>query len=179
MWVFGYGSLMWDDWETAFGCTRKEVAVLPGFRRDFNKASERNWGSADTPGPTLGLEPLADARCVGMAFEFPEAERSRLLSALRDREGRSFMLPEKSIELAPGTIVQAVVPLNDRSRRTYIGNQSLERRARLAAVAEGESGRCADYVKNIREKLLELGVQDADVEEFWNKVSGAQRESSI
>lgn len=39
MWVFGYGSLMWDGWEQEFGCLRRCVAVLKGYRRTFNKAS--------------------------------------------------------------------------------------------------------------------------------------------
>jgi cation transport protein ChaC len=42
MWVFGYGSLIWDGWENSYGCLRKCVAVLNGYRRTFNKASTKN-----------------------------------------------------------------------------------------------------------------------------------------
>ena len=175
MWVFGYGSLMWDGWEAEFGCTRKETATLRGYRRDFNKASVQNWGSESTPGPTLGLEPLVQGECVGLAFEFPADERERLLGALRTREGRSFALEEKKVHLASGAIVTAIVPVNDRSRISYMGEQTLEARAHLAAAATGSSGLCRDYVKNIRDRLEALGVKDPAVEEFASLVVRVHR----
>jgi hypothetical protein len=49
MWIFGYGSLMWDSWEQNFGCLGKEEAQLESFRRDFNKASTFRWGSRSAP----------------------------------------------------------------------------------------------------------------------------------
>ena len=69
MWVFGYGSLMWDGWQTQHGCTRQMLADLPGYSRAFNKASVRNWGSTQNPCPTLSL--TEGGNCRGMAFEFP------------------------------------------------------------------------------------------------------------
>ena len=95
MWVFGYGSLMWDGWEAEFGCTRREQATLAGFRRDFNKSSVRNWGSEDTLCPTLGLDPDDGAECAGLAFEFPDSMCDRLCKWLLDREGSSFSLEQK------------------------------------------------------------------------------------
>lgn len=171
MWVFGYGSLMWDGWETRFGCSRKEHAALPKFQRDFNKASVENWGSRESPGPTLGLNPNATARCAGLAFELPDSERDRVLKYLKEREGTSFALQEKKVELDSGTRPKAFVPVNDTSKRTYIGDRPLKERARMAKAAHGSSGACADYVKNIREKLQELGIQDSGVEQFWSAMS--------
>ena len=55
VWVFGYDSLMWDNWETGHGCLRHVVAVFPGFRRTFNKASVNHWGTKDKPCPTFNL----------------------------------------------------------------------------------------------------------------------------
>jgi cation transport protein ChaC len=46
MWVFAYGSLMSDGWENEWGCLRRCRAELGGYRRAFNKASVRNWGTA-------------------------------------------------------------------------------------------------------------------------------------
>lgn len=169
MWVFGYGSLMGDGWEAEFGCTNSETATLVGYRRDFNKASVRNWGSRTAPGPTLGLAPGGD--CVGVAFEFPDEKRVRILAALRDREGRSFALEEKKVLLASDRSIVAVVPVNDSTGGTFIGDRPLEDRARLARTAIGSKGTCLDYVKSIRKRLLELDVRDPGVEAFWALVA--------
>jgi cation transport protein ChaC len=166
MLVFGYGSLMWDRWEREFGCTKTEVATLHGFQRDFNKASIRNWGSKDSPAPTLGLAPSAQGECRGMAFEFPDAQQEAVLAALRKREGDSFALEPREITLASGSRVTAIVPVNDRTRRSFLGGRSLQERAQMARAARGDNGSCVAYVKGIREKLAALQIQDAAVDEF-------------
>lgn len=70
MWVFGYGSLMGDKWEDKFGCARRCIAVLRGYRRTFNKASTKNWGTKETPCPTLNLEKADDGECTGIGLNF-------------------------------------------------------------------------------------------------------------
>lgn len=54
--VFGYGSLIWDDWENEYEGKRFDKARLTNYRTAFNKKSTRNWGTPQNPGPTLGLE---------------------------------------------------------------------------------------------------------------------------
>ncbi len=162
---------MWDGWEARHGCTRKERASLSGFRRDFNKASRQNWGTREQPGPTLGLTTDAAGSCEGLAFEVPEAEQDAVVEYLKGREGASFALEEKDVELQAGTRVRALVPVNDASKNTYIGGLPLPDRARMAKIARGSTGACRDYVKNIREKLQELGINDSAVESFWSAVN--------
>ena len=72
MWVFGYGSLMADEWEERYACVRRTIATLRGFRRTFTKASTKNWGSKEVPCPTLNLEKVENAECWGVAFHFPD-----------------------------------------------------------------------------------------------------------
>jgi len=166
MWVFGYGSLMWDGWEQPFGGTRIDRAVLMGHRRSFNKKSVVNWGTSATPGPTLGLEPARNAECTGTAFEFPEEQRAAVRNLLRGREGASFTLDDLPVRLPDGREIRALTPVNDRTDSTYIGNVPVGRRAEMARTARGRDGACADYVRKIREKLSSLGIVDTDVEEF-------------
>jgi glutathione-specific gamma-glutamylcyclotransferase len=170
MWVFGYGSLMWDGWEERerpVAGLRADRAVLIKHRRAFNKKSEENWGTAEAPAPTLGLEPDENANCIGTAFEFPDDQRTAIEDRLRGREGKSFALPELPVRLPDGREVRALTPVNDRSKRTYIGKISIAQRVNLAKTAKGKCGTCLDYVRNIHSKLQSLGIVDTDVEEFF------------
>lgn len=171
MWVFGYGSLMWDRWEQNLGCLRTEQAVLAGYRRSFNKKSVRNWGTGDAPCPTLGLSQDDEAECVGLGFEFPDPQRQPVYDYLAEREGPSFTIEQSEIRLQSGIPVIAAVPINDEAAETYIGDLPAEERAKLVRAATGTCGNCFDYVDNIRGRLVQLGIIDPAVEEFWRLVS--------
>jgi cation transport regulator ChaC len=74
--------------------------------------------------------------------------------------------------LPDGREVQAITPVNDTRRRTYIGNVQVGERAAMARTARGENGDCADYVRRIRDKLRDLQITDPDVEEFARMIDG-------
>lgn len=111
MWVFGYGSLMWGDWQNNYTCVFSGNAQMIGYRRRFNKASVKNWGTKSIPGPTLNVEKDADSSCPGLAFEFAEHEKEPILQYLQKREGRAFQLQEHGIVLDDGRTVRAIVPM--------------------------------------------------------------------
>ncbi len=171
MWVFGYGSLMWDGWERDFDGQKHPRARLKGYRRAFNKKSTRNWGSQKNPGPTLGLEKDDDSECIGCAFKFADDWQQNINDCLKDREGPSFELKKQPIILADNKEVQAIVPINKRSASTYIGDLSLHEKAKMARLAIGSSGSCVEYVRNVRKNLVSLEVEDPYVEDFWEELS--------
>lgn len=177
MWVFTYGSLMYDGWQEGFECLRSEKADLRHFRRDFNKASAKFWGSIDAACPTLGIKFDAQGTCEGIAFEFPDAGElpDRILLYLGEREGRSFNLRQEYIHLSSGDVAEAIVPINEYNANpyakfVYLGDKSTEERAVMARKAVGVSGRCEEYVEGFRAKLLDLGIEDPHVEKFWSDI---------
>jgi glutathione-specific gamma-glutamylcyclotransferase len=107
MWVFGYGSLMWDGWEIDRGCLRRMTGELRGYVRRFNKLSVRNWGTRPYPGPTLNLV-ASNSSCRGIVFEFPESRRAEIMAYLVQREGENFTLSERPIVLGGGAAVAAL-----------------------------------------------------------------------
>jgi glutathione-specific gamma-glutamylcyclotransferase len=177
MWVFGYGSLMWDDWEKeefqGFQGKKSDLAKLENYHRDFNKSSVSARGTYEYPCPTLGLVEGIGAECIGSAFEFEDKYREAVLKYLRRREGPSFNLIEKDIVLANGRNVRAFIPVNDLTSDTYIGDKSIEERAKMAKAAKGRKGNCLDYINNIYDKLLSLGIKDAYVEQMWKALNKA------
>ncbi len=170
MWVFGYGSLMWDGWEQAFDGEKVEGAVLEGYRRAFNKKSIANWGTEARPCPTLGLEAEAGATCTGAAFRFSAERAGAVWAYLREREGPSFALEVHDVRLPDGTIVAAYVAVNDPSAASYIGDKSPEAIAAMIGDAHGERGACFEYLENIRAKLQALSIEDPAVEALWAAV---------
>lgn len=171
MWVFGYGSLMWDGWERKYSGRKHDRAILQNFRRSFDKKSVKNWGTTDRPGVTLGLEPDMGAKCIGALFEFDEQFRESILAEMRKREGKSFSLEEVEVLSPTGVRVRAVTAINDRYANTYIGNLPVEARAEMARAAVGCDGACSGYVKNIHDQLKSLGVNDSAVDEFYKQVT--------
>lgn len=161
MWIFGYGSLMTDGWEESHGCTRRVVGELHGYRRAFNKASVANWGTKDRPCPTLNLEPNAEALCVGIAFEFPEARRAEVEAYLAKREGKGFVLSPLDIIVKGAAPVLALVPLyTGKNILPYTTTQEL---TESVQQARGKRGTCSDYVVDVHDQLSRLGIDDPAV----------------
>ena len=63
LWVFGYGSLMWDP---GFDFIAAEPGLLYGFHRSFCMYSQRHRGTAKRPGLVLALD--FGGSCRGMVY---------------------------------------------------------------------------------------------------------------
>lgn len=169
MWVFAYGSLMWDNWEIKYDCTRRVVADLQGYCRRFNKASVRNWGTKATPGPTLNLSKLDNGVCRGIAFQFPDAQKIEILSYLEEREGKAFLLREAVVHLEDQSKRSALVPFYN--GKNVIEGKTAKELAAMVLAASGTDGTCLSYVNGIADKLSVLGIDDPAVTELWNWIN--------
>lgn len=81
IWVFGYGSLMWNP---GFAFVEKRLVTVHGFHRQFRHWSRVNRGTPERPGLVLTLE--HGGSCRGIAFRLGEATQQEALSALWRRE---------------------------------------------------------------------------------------------
>ena len=164
-WIFAYGSLMWD-----FDLASEErvEGVLDGYHRSFNKKSTRNWGTSGMPGPVLGLEPGGE--CRGIVFRIADDGWDEVVSEIDDREGPSYDAQDESVQLTDGRTVTARVWVNDRERFTYIGDRSVEERARMAVNASGTNGSAQEYVLETWRELQALGIEDPHIEAFVQQV---------
>lgn len=171
MWVFGYGSLMWDGWETKFQGTNHGKAKLRGYHRAFNKKSTRNWGTRDAPCPTLGLEKLNGAECAGIVFEFNDNQRQSIKANLKNREGESFQLVEVEVELEGGQKVMALTSINRLEMNTYIDNPDFNALVDIVRKTSGKDGSCFEYIRNIHIKCEELGIKDEYVQKMWELIN--------
>ena len=171
MWVFGYGSLMWDGWEKEFQGTNQGKARLKGYHRAFNKKSKSNWGTRDAPCPTLGLEKSSKAECVGLVFKFNNDQRHSVEAKLKKREGPSFQLLELEVELENGQKVTALTPVNQTNKWTYIKDTELNTLVDAAKSTSGENGSCFEYIKNLFIMCKKLEIQDEHIQKMWELIN--------
>jgi glutathione-specific gamma-glutamylcyclotransferase len=165
IWLFGYGSLMWDGWEERFGCVQRTPADLQGHSRIFNKKSLERWGTHEKPGLTLNLTP--PGACRGMAFAFDAAARSEIEDYLCARE--ICAATEVPILLPDATEVGALTYIYD-GPRLIDERLSLEEQAAMILEAEGSVGSSLDYIQGVRAHLAELSVSDPAVDALWAAV---------
>jgi cation transport protein ChaC len=79
--VFGYGSLMWNP---GFRYTGTRTALLNGWRRAWCVRSTFYRGCEKTPGFVLGLK--KGGSCVGVLFEISDEQAMDVLGTLDSRE---------------------------------------------------------------------------------------------
>jgi len=162
LWVFGYGSLMWNP---GFPFRQRVLATLPGYARTFCMRSIHHRGTAEDPGLVLALDEHRETACRGLAFAVTPEDSAETLDYLRERELISSAYLEKrlDIDLDDGTRVEAVTYVVDPHHVQYCGSLPLEEQAHIIRHAVGGRGPNAEYLHNTVEHLAELGIIDDDL----------------
>ncbi|MEX1364220.1 MAG: gamma-glutamylcyclotransferase [Nannocystaceae bacterium] len=162
LWVFGYGSLMWNP---GFAHAEARLATLPGFARTFCMRSIHHRGTDENPGLVLALDPHPGARCHGLAFCVEPGHEGGTLNYLRERELISSAYVEETHEvtLDDGRRVPAITYVVDTGHVQYCGGLPLEEQARIIAQAVGGRGPNTEYLYNTVAHLVELGIADDDL----------------
>jgi len=161
LWVFGYGSLMWNP---GFTPAEQVLGRLGGFHRSFCMWSIHHRGSEEDPGLVLALDE-ADAVCDGVAFRVADGERDAVLAYLRERELVSAAYVEQvhDLTLRDGRVVPALCYVIERDHVQYCGGMALERQAQVIAKAVGGRGPNTEYLYNTAAQLDAFGIEDADM----------------
>jgi cation transport protein ChaC len=156
LWIFAYGSLMWDP---GFPYCAVEPATLHGHHRSFCVYSHRHRGTPERPGLVLGLD--RGGTCKGMAYCVPAVDVPFALDYLWQREMRSrvYELKELEVELASRR-VPAMAFVVDRHHPHYAGHLRLAETARLIHEGVGRRGTARQYLDATMRELERLGALD-------------------
>ena len=168
LWVFGYGSLIWDP---GFPVAERRIATLKDWHRSFCMRSIHHRGTVEAPGLVLALDRALGAACAGVAFRVEPGAEAATLAALRERELISSAYLETTLPLAtadgPLTALAYVI---DPDHAQYCGGLALEDQARIIARATGGRGRNRDYLWSTAAHLAELGIRDEDLDWLSDRV---------
>lgn len=172
LWVFGYGSLLWNP-----GFTPEEVVVarLENWHRSFCMSSIHHRGTPETPGLVLALDKAEGAVCTGLALRAPDAERDAVLAMLRERElvSSAYLETWQDLALSDGRVVPALTYVIDPNHAQYVA-LDLETQARRIAGAVGGRGPNHEYLFNTASHLNEMGVHDPDLDWLVARVAALQ-----
>ena len=166
MWIFGYGSLLWNP---GFRYSKKEIARLDGYRRSFSMRSIHHRGTSENPGLVLALSTDKQSFCEGLAFEV--GKEVETLEYLRGRELVSSAYLEKKVllNLKNGQSIQSLVYVIDEKHAQYC-KLTLDEQAKIIANAKGGRGPNDEYLYSTRNKIAELSITDTDIEWLYIRV---------
>ncbi len=162
VWVFGYGSLMWNP---GFAFKRSYPGTLHGFHRRLCIYSHQYRGTPERPGLVFGLD--RGGSCRGMVFEVEARRWPETLAYLREREQLNDVYIEvfKRVRVeALESAVDALAFTVNRSHAQYAGQLPAEEVLRLTQQGQGQFGACEDYVRKTVQHLRELDIHDAALE---------------
>lgn len=170
LWVFGYGSLMWDP---GFEHAECHTARLDGYQRRFCLWSIRYRGTPESPGLVLGLDEDPAASCVGMAYRIAPEQTAAVSAYLKDREMVTYAYQETKLPVSllrrDGSEegrVPALCYILDPTHAQYAGALTARERAEIVIRSCGAKGDNLTYLNETVRHLHELGVHDAELEEF-------------
>ena len=156
LWIFGYGSLMWDP---GFQHAEAQPATVHGYHRRFCVYSHNYRGTRARPGLVLGLD--RGGACKGIAYRVPRRHAKATLAYLWEREldGGVYRFRKLKARLARRT-VEAFSCVVDRAHPSYAAELSIEETARLICQGVGKRGLCLHYLENTVRHIEALGLTD-------------------
>jgi glutathione-specific gamma-glutamylcyclotransferase len=160
LWVFAYGSLMWDP-----GIVFAEVrrAFVPGNARRFILRDIHGArGTRETPGLMAALD--EGSGCEGLAFridrEHVDGETERLWR--RERIGPGYIASFVDAELSDGR-VSALTFVADHDAEVIASTLTRAEQVHCFATGTGFLGTSLQYLENIAAHFEALGIHDDDV----------------
>ena len=157
IWVFGYGSLIWNP---ALHFTEKLRGKIHGYHRRFCLWSTIGRGSPSKPGLMLGLE--RGGSCKGIFYKIDRREIRTELDIVFRREliTDAYRPTWVSARVSDKSPFKAIAFVINRDHNRYAGTLDDETMIRTIAEAKGTLGSCSDYLYETVLQLDNLGMPD-------------------
>lgn len=159
VWVFAYGSLIWNP-EFAFDAER--LGTVAGWHRSFCIGWVRIYrGTPERPGLMLGMD--RGGSCRGVVFRLAPGTEAENLTVLLRREMpiRRDSPPSRWVTVATdaGPVRAIAFPVSRKSP-AYLPGLTEEEIVHALATAAGERGSMAEYLSSTVQHLEDRGIHD-------------------
>lgn len=169
IWVFAYGALLWERnfrWDAETPCT------LRGYVRRYCLTDDRNRGTPERPGVTLGLLRQPGGECCAAAIHLPERHlRDSLWTIWQQEMAPGYYDAEWVAAGYDGDTLPMLAFVARPDHRLCPGELSPDRTAELLATSVGKGGSAAEYLLDAVEALRGRGCRDAYLEDLAERVA--------
>ncbi|MFM8610202.1 MAG: gamma-glutamylcyclotransferase [Burkholderiaceae bacterium] len=167
LWVFGYGSLIWNP---EFDYVESRPAQVHGWHRALKMWSRVNRGTPELPGLVFAM--LPGGCCRGVVFRIPREDGRAVLDRLWDREMMTGVydprwLPCKTDE----GVVSALAFTLSRRSPNFTGQLTDDAYRRIFAEARGRYGTTLEYAQRTLEHLRQHRIHDSALEQLLKKTA--------
>ena len=162
LWVFAYGSLMWDP-----GIHFSEIrrAQATGYHRSFCLRSDIGRGSKERPGLMAALD--AGGECQGLAFRISATDIETETHLLWRREMIAHAYIPRFIDIStPQGQLEALAFVMDQNAPRYVPGLSLEETAGFIGTARGPIGTSLEYLDSLVAHFAVLDIVDDELAEL-------------
>lgn len=167
VWVFGYGSLMWNP---IFEAEEVLPATLQGWHRAFCLRLTAGRGTQHQPGRMLALK--AGGQTSGLAFRLPQAQLEDELALLWKREMVTgcYLPTWCELTLDGGRRITALAFVMDAQHPLFEEDTCHQVVTPLIASASGPLGSNAQYLFALDRELKNHGMRDDAIGELASSV---------
>jgi cation transport protein ChaC len=172
LWVFGYGSLIWNP-ELDFDC--RAPARVYGYHRKLCLRSVRNRGTQDCPGLVAGLD--RGGSCSGVVYRVPAAAVNAQFERLWEREmlmGSYHPTWLHCHRLDRPQTVTALAFVVRRDAFNYCGKLAEGEMIDILRRACGICGSSLEYLQGIVHSLRDAGLRDPHLERLARRAERAE-----
>lgn len=170
VWVFGYGSLLWNP---VIDIVQKKTGTVYGYRRRFCMIAPTGRGTREVPGLVLALD--AGGCCQGIALKVKPGRVREELSLLWRREMVVGSYKPKWLNMYFGKRKQPVLAfVMNRTHRSCRGALTQAKTATMIARAQGVLGRNSDYLYDTMTHLEANGLRDNPLSNLAQHVTRIQ-----
>jgi cation transport protein ChaC len=157
LWLFGYGSLMWNP---AIDAAEASPARIEGFKRTFSLTLAFGRATPDRPG--LMLVVVEGGQCAGVAWRIPAAKVASETHVLWMREMLSGAYRPVWLDLnfPDGRTARGFTFAAQPGHPRLEPALDFETTAQRIAAAEGERGTNRDYLFQCADALARHGLAD-------------------
>ncbi len=173
LWVFAYGSLMWDP---AFKFAEVRRARAPNHTRKFIlKDNFGARGSPETPGLMAALD--EGAGCDGLVFRIAKEKVPHESGVFWRRELLAYAYkPAFAYVTTRFGEVQALTVVANHGADNICPDMTREEQIRYIATGKGFLGTSLEYIENISIHFEAMGIEDNEVSEL---LAGARSYRSL